>query len=83
MSSFYEDISRGLRKNLAKNIPEGSLDMVIDTIEKAFVSEFIVRANAVCVPRKRGFSYGKGYNDAMGDVVKFFNEKYGKTSRLG
>lgn len=83
MSSFYEDISRGLRKNLANNIPEGNLDMVMDTIEKAFVSEFIARANVKCVPKKRGYRYSKGYNDAMDDVVKFFKENYGKTSRLG
>lgn len=83
MTTFYQDIKRALRGILVKNIHGGerNVDMVMKTIEKTFVAEFVVKANDFCKPSKRGYRYSRGYNDAMDDMVAFFKENYGNTSR--
>jgi len=83
MTTFYQDMTRAIRKMLVKNIPGGeqNVDMVMKTIEKTFVAEFVVTANDFCKSHKKGYRYNKGYNDAMDDMVAFFKENYGDTSR--
>lgn len=83
MTTFYQDITRALRKMLVKNISGGEMnvDMVMTTIEKTFVAEFVVNAVDSCKSHKKGYRYNKGYDDAMLDMVSFFKESYGDTSR--